>query len=398
MKLLPCSLLPMESLQVAGLFAGIGGIELGLHRAGHETALLCESWDPAATVLRHRFPEVPVHPDVRELSSLPRSIDLLAAGFPCQDLSQAGLAAGITGRQSGLVGHVFRLIRRWHPKWLLLENVQFMLQLDRGRAMAHLVEELTALKYRWAYRVVDSRFTGVPQRRRRVILLASRTEDPRAVLFADDAGERPASDYRDDAFGFYWTEGLRGLGWARDAVPTLKGGSTVGIPSSPGVWLPHAEPGRKLLMPSVEDTEELQGFPRGWTSAADEGRRNGPRWKLTGNAVTVGVARWLGDRLAGPGEIGAASTPLEPGCAWPTAAWGDRSGAWRVDVSEYPRHETYEHLRDVMDESEARPITNRGASGFYGRTLSAKLRFDPFFIDDVIEHIEITSGMESVPA
>ncbi|MHB1548160.1 MAG: DNA cytosine methyltransferase [Acidimicrobiales bacterium] len=388
----------MGSFAVAGLFAGIGGIELGLDRAGHRTELLCEAWEPAASVLAERFPGVPVHPDVRTLRSLPRSVDLLTAGFPCQDLSQAGMAAGIGGSQSGLVDHVFRLIGRRHPRWLLLENVQFMLQLDRGRAMSFLVAELSDLGYRWAYRVVDSRFTGVPQRRRRVLLLASRAEDPRAVLFADDAGERPESDYRSDAFGFYWTEGLKGLGWARDAVPTLKGGSTVGIPSSPGIWVPDAEPGQKLIMPSIEDTEVLQGFPRGWTQPADLGRRNGPRWKLTGNAVTVGVARWLGERLSSPGSPSGTSLRREEGAPWPSAAWGDRSGVFRVDVSEYPRHESYVHLRDVVDETAARPITNRGARGFYGRTLSAKLRFDPKFIADVVQHIEVTGSVESVPA
>lgn len=388
----------MGSLAVAGLFAGIGGIEFGLEQAGHRTELLCESWGPASSVLVERFPGVPLHPDVSTLRSLPKSIDLLTAGFPCQDLSQAGMAAGIMGSQSGLVGHVFRLIGRHSPTWLLLENVQFMLRLDRGRAMSFLVNELHELGYRWAYRVVDSRFTGVPQRRRRVLLLASRTEDPRAVLFADEAGERPELDYRSDAYGFYWTEGLKGLGWARDAVPTLKGGSTVGIPSSPGIWLPDAVPGQKLVLPSIEDTEVLQGFPRGWTAPADEGRRNGPRWKLTGNAVTVGVARWLGDRLASPGPDEAMSLRHEVAAPWPGAAWGDRSGVFEVQVSEYPRREPYQHLRDVIDEDRARPITNRGARGFYGRTRLAKLRFDRNFIADVVEHIEVTGSVESIPA
>jgi DNA (cytosine-5)-methyltransferase 1 len=393
-----CSLPKVESLRVAGLFAGIGGIELGLDGAGHETVLLCESWEPASSVLRRRFPGVPCHPDIRELRSLPRSVDLVTAGFPCQDLSQAGMLAGIGGEQSGLVDYVFKLIRRRHPKWLLLENVQFMLQLDRGKAMAFLVNELTTMKYRWAYRVVDSRFTGVPQRRRRVILVASRTEDPRDVLFADDVGVRSETDYRSDAFGFYWTEGLKGLGWAKDAIPTLKGGSTVGIPSAPAIWLPDAEPGRKLLIPTIENCEELQGFPQGWTTAADVGRRNGPRWKLTGNAVTVGVAAWIGERLASPGTMMASSAPLDSGKPWPTAAWGDRSGAWRVDISEYPRHEPYIHLRDLLDERGARSMSLRGATGFYGRTLAGKLRFDPAFIADVVEHIEVTSAVESVPA
>lgn len=389
----------MNGLRVAGLFAGIGGIELGLQGAGHEAAVLCECWEPAQLVLHDRFPGVPLEADIRRLRSLPREVDLVTAGFPCQDLSQAGRAAGIRGDQSGLVDHVFRLLRRRHPTWLLLENVQFMLQLERGRAMTHLVDELAAMKYRWAYRLVDSRFTGVPQRRRRVILLASRTEDPRDVLFADDAAEPKARRYRKDAFGFYWTEGLKGLGWARDAVPTMKGGSTVGIPSPPGVWVPSGKPGRKLLMPTVEDSEALQGFERGWTRAADLGSRNGPRWKLTGNAVTVGVAQWVGERLAHPGHHDVPSIPYEPIGAWPNAAWGEKGRAWRVEVSEYPRHDSYTHLLDIIDKRRARPVSHRGALGFYSRTQRAKLRFDPQFIEDVIEHIEVTSeDLEAIPA
>ncbi len=97
------------SLTTAGLFAGIGGLELGFHRAGHETALLCEIDPHANAVLRGRFPGSDLHEDVRKLKALPE-IDLLAAGFPCQDLSQAGKTAGIKGKNSGLVGEVFRLL------------------------------------------------------------------------------------------------------------------------------------------------------------------------------------------------------------------------------------------------------------------------------------------------
>src|SRR5689334_7491620 len=77
-------------LRVLGLFAGIGGIELGLHVSGHSTYELCEL-DPAAqAVLRARFPDVRLVSDVLSYKSLPREVDLIAAGFPCQDLSQAG--------------------------------------------------------------------------------------------------------------------------------------------------------------------------------------------------------------------------------------------------------------------------------------------------------------------
>jgi DNA (cytosine-5)-methyltransferase 1 len=379
-------------LTVAGLFAGIGGIELGLHDAGLDTALLCEVWKPAQAVLHHRFPDVPVHGDIRELRSLPRT-DVVTAGFPCTDLSQAGRTAGITGEQSGLVGEVFRLLRRAKPRWLILENVRNMLPLDGGKAMAYLVGELEALGYRWAYRVVDSRFAGVPQRRHRVLLVASRTEDPRGVLLVDDTAEPPADSFRDDLFGFYWTEGLRGLGWARDAVPPLKGGSTIGIPSPPAIWVPAAAAGRKLVVPSVQDAEALQGFPRQWTVAASAERRaTGIRWKLVGNAVTVPVAAWLGRALAGPGDHDpSGDRPLGSGGRWPSAAWGGGGERWAVERAFWPRREAYQHLGNVVDVSAAAPLSHKGAAGFLDRASRGQLRFVEEFLLDVKEHVEVTA-------
>jgi len=391
-------------MKVVGLFAGIGGIELGFHRAlggAVETQLLCEWWTPAQQVLAAHFPGVELHPDVRELRDLPTGCDVLAAGFPCTDLSQAGRTAGITGDQSSLVSHVFEALRLAEKRshrlpWLLIENVPNMLALDRGLAMRYLVDEMETLGYRWAYRVVDSRFTGVPQRRRRVLLVASKSEDPRDVLFADDAGPRPDADLADDAFGFYWTEGRGGLGWAEDAVPTLKGGSTIGIPSPPAVWVPDSEPGRKLITPLVEDAEELQGFPRGWTSTFD-GRalKNGPRWKLVGNAVTVGVASWVAGRLADPGVCSSPSREWRGPAAWPTAAWGESGTVNAVEVSEYPRRDPYRHLLDVVDRNVAPALSHRGVSGFWRRLQQGNLGRTPGFRDDVAEHIDATGlGME----
>jgi DNA (cytosine-5)-methyltransferase 1 len=196
---------------VAGLFAGIGGLELGFHQAGARTELLCEKWEPARAVLGEHFPGVDLRGDIIDLKELPAT-DVVTAGFPCTDLSQAGRTAGIHGRESGLVKYLFDLLDTAHPRWVVIENVRNMLVLDGGDAMNYLVHKLEKRKYRWAYRLVDSRFTGVPQRRQRVLLVASRSEDPRTVLFADDAGEPDDSRLRRDAYGFYWTEGLTGLG------------------------------------------------------------------------------------------------------------------------------------------------------------------------------------------
>src|SRR5262249_31789340 len=142
----------------------------------------------AAAVLSNRFPEVPRHGDIQTLKALP-SCEILTAGFPCQDLSLAGSKAGLQGGGAGLVGEMFRLLgtRRPKPRWRLFENVAYMLLLDRGSGMRTLADALEAEGYDWAHRVVDARSFRLPQRRQRVLLLASRKEDPRKVLFADES-------------------------------------------------------------------------------------------------------------------------------------------------------------------------------------------------------------------
>lgn len=381
-----------KPLRVAGLFAGVGGLELGLKRAGLETAMLCEVWAPAQAVLTQQFPDVPLEPDVQHLKSLPGDIDVVTAGFPCQDLSQAGRTAGIAGEQSGLVSHVFRLLAKHHPRWLVLENVRNMLVLDKGKAMLHLVQELEALGYSWAYRLVDSRFTGVPQRRQRVLFVASRDEDPRNVLFSDDAGEPDERDRATDAYGFYWTEGLTGLGWARDAVPTVKGGSALSIPSPPGIWIRSNPAGHRIVTPSITDVEQLQGFDKDWTlteaTADKKGGRD--RWKLVGNAVTVGVSHWLGTRLLNPGQYDESEADLMSDSArWPTAAWGHNGKRWRSSVSMWPEHREYTHLMDLVDRGGLTPLSYRAAAGFYSRTQRAKLKFDEDFLLDMKQHVEL---------
>lgn len=375
---------------VVSLFAGVGGLEAGLHEAGFQTTLMVENWEPAVAVLENRFQAVPVLGDVRGVTSLPRA-EVLTAGFPCTDLSQAGKTAGIGGSSSGLVHEVFRLLPDVDPTWLVLENVRNMLALDGGRAMSVLVEELESRGYRWAYRLIDSRSFGVPQRRQRVILVASRSEDPDSVLFADEAGDRPLEHFRADSFGFYWTEGLRGLGWAQDAVPTLKGGSTLGIPSPPGIWVRDAPAGRALVVPGIEDAEAMQGFPRGWTALDDSGirRATGQRWKMVGNAVTTGLSRWLGNRLARPGTPLLGSVDLKEGSKWPSAAAGDASRRRRVEASMWPVHWPYQHLLEVVDPVTAQPLSTRASAGFLSRLERGRLRIDPDFMVAVKEHAAI---------
>jgi DNA (cytosine-5)-methyltransferase 1 len=368
------------------LFAGIGGIELGFKRAGHKTQLLCEIDDGARAVLATHF-ESPIVSDIRRMGAFPK-VDVVAAGFPCQDLSQAGMTAGINGKQSRLVGEVFKRLadRKNGPRWLVLENVPFMLQLQRGRAMRYLVDALEDLGFTWAYRIVDARAFGVPQRRQRVLLVASRTADPRPVLLGCDAGERSIQFSSEKLCGFYWTEGLRGLGWAVDAVPTLKGGSTIGIPSPPAIWDPTDG---SVSTPEIRDAERLQGFAENWTLSAwnVKGVRRGHRWKLVGNAVSVPMAEWLGSRLAFADGESPDGTLLKRGTAWPRAAWGHNGKVYSVEVSTWPVATVSPRLREFL--RYPRPLlSHRAASGFLSRAKMSCLRFEDGFLNDVQRHVD----------
>lgn len=383
------------SMTVAGLFAGIGGLELGLEQAGHRTLLLCEILPEAHAVLRAA--------QVRELSvfdcavhakdvtrdlkrSLPDRFDILTAGFPCQDLSQAGRTAGINGSQSGLIGHVLRMLKRRaktrRPSWIILENVPFMRHLANGTAMNVVLKGLSELGYSWAYRELDTLAFGLPQRRRRLFIVACLrgVGDPRRVLLDGDvepvSASRGAAWREGRACGFYWTEGNRGVGWADDAVPPLKGGSGLGIPSPPAIIMPDGA----LVLPTIRDAESLQGFPRGWTEpAVDVDPRGGRvRWQLVGNSVSVPIAKWIGERLAhATSALDRDDPQLSSGEKWPSAAWQmDPSGARYVAaLGTWPIRMNRKPLLSLLGEEDLdRPqLSHKATSGFLTRFEASNL-------------------------
>ena len=134
------------TLRVAGLFAGIGGLELGMAASGHHTALLVENAAPAMHVLRRRFPDTKLEADVRDLVTLPAKTDVVTAGFPCQDLSSVGRKVGIDGARSSLIGEVFRLLQQTDVPWVVLENVPFLMSLSQGAATNLLTTRLNGLR------------------------------------------------------------------------------------------------------------------------------------------------------------------------------------------------------------------------------------------------------------
>ncbi|MDE2921799.1 MAG: DNA (cytosine-5-)-methyltransferase [Acidobacteriota bacterium] len=369
---------------VSGLFAGIGGFELGLELAGHRPTLLCDNCEYASRVLRRRWPEARFHADVADLAELPEDAELVTAGFPCQNLSMAGDKAGLDGGKSGIVDHLFRLLDVRAVPWVLIENVYFMLHLQRGAAIDSILKRLERRGYRWAYRVVDSRSFGLAQRRRRVFILASQAGDPRKVLLADDApgGKPPKFDVTQSVgsrpLGFYWTEGRVGHGLTAEAIPPLKAGSTLAIPSPPAVLLPSG----RVVTPPIEALERLQGFRPRWTSAL-RGQARRQRWRLVGNAVSVPVAKWIGGRLADPVQYDEqADTHLRPGTPWPTAGWNVDGRRMVADVSEFPVKRRLGRL-SAFNTAKWPNLSQRALSGFAKRAREGGLRYPPGFLDAI---------------
>lgn len=375
-------------MNVVSLFSGIGGIELGLSRSGYHTELMCEIDPHANSILRHRFPESAVVEDVVELTSIPHA-EVLTAGFPCQDVSQAGPKRGMSGGRSTLVSNVFRLIAKAPPRWLVMENVPYMLRLHQGQFMEHIVNELEEMGYRWAYRVVDSRAFGVPQRRPRILFVASKTEDPASVLFPpgsvpDIVEEKPSVTNMLNAYGFYWTEGSRGVGWAVNSVPPIKGGSGLGIPSAPAVWLP-AENFVGTI--DLRDAERLQGFPVDWTQYDPESTKLGSRWRMVGNAVCVPVAEWLGTQLREPVRADNMKMTSTGRSRWPTAAIGEKGRTWAVVASKMPAGRPLMPIKKFL-RFELKALSKKATRGFLSRTeVCTNVNYSETFIKSLTQHM-----------
>lgn len=385
-------------MKAVSLFSGIGGIELGLAKSGITSEFFCEVDPLAQAVLRKGFPGAKIADDIRSLSKLPRC-EIVTAGFPCQDLSQAGGKKGIGGEKSGLVKKLLSLIEaqslRQRPEWILIENVPYMLRLDRGRAMDFVTGELARLGYHWAYRVVDARSFGLPQRRARVVLLASKSGRASDVLFGDnfpvpDIDGKPSDVEGAKAFGFYWTEGSRGVGWVREGVPPIKCGSTLGIASPPAVWLPKSD---FVGMIDIRDAERLQGFPQGWTDYSGVGieTRQSYRWRLVGNAVSTKLSEWVGKRL-GQSKVARFDTaPLERMKAWPDAACGNASGTYTVRVSRWASNVKQKPLSTFL-KHDLRPLSKRATEGFLGRTVDcSNVVYSEVFLASLRKHAKAVS-------
>jgi DNA (cytosine-5)-methyltransferase 1 len=325
-------------VNVISLFTGVGGFDLGLERAGHRIVAQCEADEKARAVLRRHWPDVPIHEDVVTYQPT-ESADLVAGGFPCQDLSVAGKRAGLAGERSGLFFEAARIsdLVLGDGGFVLIENVPGLLSSNGGRDFAVVLATLADLGFHdLAWRVLDSRYFGVPQRRRRVFILARRARGRRAaeVLLEPESGggdhqasrearsslagrtrsvvasaldqRRGGADDNDAQANHLVSHSLTSRGYDASEDGTGRGTPLVSQAVTSkwrkGSGGPAGDECQNLVSPPtdpdrVRTAPGIPGRVDDPVTCAYDPKPDGPRYAQMGNAVTVNVAEWLGHRL-----------------------------------------------------------------------------------------------------
>ena len=162
------------SYTMGSLFAGIGGFDLGFSRAGFDVVWQVEIDAYAQKVLAKHFPEAKRYGDIRDCGRANLvPVDVICGGFPCQDISNAGLRAGMDGERSGLWGEMHRIISELRPHYVLVENVAALL----GRGIGRVLGDLAEIGYDAEWEVISAADLGAPHLRERVWIMAYPNSD-----------------------------------------------------------------------------------------------------------------------------------------------------------------------------------------------------------------------------
>jgi DNA (cytosine-5)-methyltransferase 1 len=292
-----------QQLKLNSFFAGIGGFDLGLARAGIEVGFHCEISPFCQSVLKRHWPDTPEISDITSVQAkdLPEA-EIWSGGFPCQDVSVArGWLGreGLKGKRSGLFHAFLDLIAERLPTVVLLENVTGLLNSHGGLDFELVLKSLTDLGYGVAWRVLNSRYFGAPQSRPRVFVCAWQGSPSRAIrtLYEREISARPGNERT----GFL-TPCKRATSGA--IVPEVAyclaatSGRHTGTDWSRS-YVSYHDRVRRLTPPECEG---LQGFPKGWTLPEPhiklaENELDSLRYAALGNAVCVPVVEWIAKRI-----------------------------------------------------------------------------------------------------
>ena len=339
------------------IFSGIESVSCAWEPLGFQALAFSEIDKYASAVLAAHYPHIPNLGDITKIdwSSYHGKADIVVGGSPCQSFSIAGKREGLHGA-SGLMYEYIRAVQEVRPRWLLWENVPGALSSSHGEDFRCLLGALDALGYGLAWRVLDSRFFGVPQHRRRVYLVGylGDAKRPAEVLFEHESlcGDTQAgSKVRAPATGrneasltssSYMLnvrcghgKGGRGALVYNDISPTLacshqptlfcRASHAANAEScediAPTITAHAAKDAPFISLTSPRhltplECERLQGFPGGWTAVKDLGGKplsDTQRYKMLGNAMTVPVMRWIGERIKAqePETLEQAALPAE---------------------------------------------------------------------------------------
>ena len=265
---------------IGSLFAGIGGFDIGFEAAGFTTAWQVEINDNCRAVLADRFPHAQQHIDVRNCLPNLNPVDVIVGGFPCQDVSSMGKRQGLSGQRTGLFFDAMRIVATLKPRWLVLENVTGLISSNHGEDLQTVIQTLTQCGYVGYWRVLDSRYFGVPTKRRRLFLVAG-------------LGQMPPMDFMADAGSMvrHGGKGAESTQWA-DAHPTLLAGlnnkgNTVDLSLSNIVV--QANGWDKMVK------RQRASCDYGFLKGLDE--TNATEARAAGNAVVPQVAQWIAEKL-----------------------------------------------------------------------------------------------------
>lgn len=284
----------MENENTLGeICAGIGGFSAGFEKAGWTTSWQIELDDVNRATLADRFPHARQCRDLRDWRSfgLARA-RCIAFGFPCQDVSVLGLArkdksrTGLAGNRSGLFFPIMEIVESLRPDWLVLENVPGLLYSNDGADFQTVLTELAQRGYVGFWRVLDAQYFGIPQKRRRLFVVAGLGQRPSLDFLADAAAVEslPCSPLSS------WIA-KPGNSWAGFtlAAPNKyrKQNSRINISSELFV----AEENGWDQMVDRQRASEIHGIPCGLDAA------NAEEAYAAGNAVPPPVARWIAEIL-----------------------------------------------------------------------------------------------------